>query len=203
VENILLTINLKYLKLPRLQISSHSNATYSDIAALYPLFRSQLSAVNMPGSALSNFGSQMGFTLPSMFPRSRLLQSVDWVLKDDELLRVEGIQNLTDYELVEALEERGAVFSSVVLIQLNVLILFFFRLSLGFTTLANQPLDNIRLSLVNHLKFTKAVTDAALRNRAPGRGPTMFGNLLHADELAAITSLMVLARSLNVSAYTK
>ncbi|KAJ3262474.1 hypothetical protein HK103_000003 [Boothiomyces macroporosus] len=49
----------------------------------------------------------LGMPLPFLFTKARLYQRFDWLLKDDLLLQEFGVKRLTEYELVEALEERG------------------------------------------------------------------------------------------------
>ncbi|KAJ3268638.1 hypothetical protein HDV01_002513 [Terramyces sp. JEL0728] len=48
----------------------------------------------------------LGLSLPFLFTRARLYQRFDWLLKDDLLIQEFGVKRLTEYELVEALEER-------------------------------------------------------------------------------------------------
>lgn len=51
----------------------------------------------------------LGMPLPFLFTKARLYQRFDWLLKDDLLLQEFGVKRLTEYELVEALEERGKI----------------------------------------------------------------------------------------------
>ena len=49
----------------------------------------------------------MGLGFPQIAPRTRLLQWIDWILKDDALIRKQGVKSLSTHELLEALDERG------------------------------------------------------------------------------------------------
>jgi hypothetical protein len=51
--------------------------------------------------------SYLQFPLYQVLTRARLLQWVDWILKDDRLIREWGVSRLSEVELKDALQERG------------------------------------------------------------------------------------------------
>ncbi|KAJ3407275.1 letm1 and EF-hand domain-containing protein 1, mitochondrial [Chytridiales sp. JEL 0842] len=159
-------------------LSSPVPPTYSDLASLYPLFHSHFPSYVLPSRFRSLASSQLGLTIPSFFGTARLLRAFDWIVKDDEMLRREGVSALTDFEVVEALIERGYT-------------------NLTGDSLAVDP----RQSLIAHIKFTQLLVDVAKGNRDPSRDPVMNGAVLHGDELGAVGSLLVFARALGVERF--
>jgi hypothetical protein len=62
---------------------------------------------NIKNSPLKKMSAFVGISMPSIWGRPRFLQWADWILKDNQLIKDQGIQSLSNYELVEALLERG------------------------------------------------------------------------------------------------
>ncbi|KAJ3010304.1 UNVERIFIED_CONTAM: hypothetical protein HDU68_002191 [Siphonaria sp. JEL0065] len=162
-----------------------STTTFSDLnELLYPLFVSRLTA----GSCLANpsqFTSFLHFTAPQLFPRTRLLQWADWILKDDAMIRREGVRAMTWHELVEALEERG------------------------FTRLEGLSMIELQNTLTQHTKWTKLVMDAIVTKRSNEKQavyvddyavvPKVARDLgLTSEELGGVATLLIIARALDV-----
>ncbi|KAJ3289415.1 hypothetical protein HDU79_004085 [Rhizoclosmatium sp. JEL0117] len=162
-----------------------SSVTFIDLnSLLYPLFAARLTAgygLAQP-AVLTNY---LNFTAPHLFPRTRLLQWADWILKDDAMLRREGVSNLSNQELLEALEERG------------------------FKQLDGLNVQEMRALLTKHTKWTKTFHDAVLTKRAGEKLLESSGDLkpvkvagelgLTAEELGGVATMLVLARALDVA----
>lgn len=93
------------VKLP--QVANPGRATEGDVISLHSLVRDNANIIMLSMSDLSLLGRFVGLGIPAAAARIRLFAWVDWILKDDALLRQQGIRSLTEYELLEALEERG------------------------------------------------------------------------------------------------
>ncbi|KAI8592104.1 hypothetical protein BDZ88DRAFT_449432 [Geranomyces variabilis] len=172
----------------------------SDLISLQTLFRDHATLLDVPPATLRTMMSFAGISTPlspvlshvfARLPRARLLVWIDWVLKDDGLLRQQGINSLSDYELMEALDERG------------------------FINLTNRSTAELRTALAQHLRFTKAATDAIIpRARAAAaadarnaagitRAPiattaTSANAALPHDEIAAVATLVLVARAMRL-----
>ncbi|KAJ3329709.1 Anoctamin-7 [Blyttiomyces sp. JEL0837] len=158
------------------KVMSHpSAASYSDLVPAFPLFVKDLSAVFFPVSQVQRWLAHLGFGFPFIIPTARFLRWADWIVKDDIQMRAEGIHAMTVYELVEALDERG------------------------FTKLNDLSVDEMRSRLIEHAKFTKALHDTAIRSRVQGDSTVRL--LPH--EVAAIGSMLMLARSLGLQFHMK
>ncbi|KAJ3075693.1 hypothetical protein HDU98_007250 [Podochytrium sp. JEL0797] len=162
-----------------------SAITFSDLTPLlYPLFVSRLPAA----TGLSNpsqLTSFLNLNFPFLTPRTRLIQWADWILKDDAMIRREGVHSMTRFELLEALEERG------------------------FINLADASLDDMRSTLKYHTKCTKWIMDAIVGKRSMDSKPVYKDDYakvelvakdlgLTSDELGGVATLMVFARALDV-----
>ncbi|KAJ3348094.1 hypothetical protein HDU83_001580 [Entophlyctis luteolus] len=162
-----------------------SSITYADLNTLLcPLFIAKLTASSTLESPTS-FASFLNFTFPFVFPRQRLLQWADWIIKDDGMLRRDGIGQLSWYELVEALEERG------------------------FTRIDPQTVteDEMRHMLAEHVRFTKNLMDSIVAKRqalavASGSMGSDFKVSEHlgltGEELGGLATLLVFARAVDV-----
>ncbi|KAI9324330.1 hypothetical protein BDR26DRAFT_881626 [Obelidium mucronatum] len=172
-----LTHNMKML--------TTASISFSDLnELLYPLFISRLTA----GNGLANPSIFTGFlhhTFPFVFPRTRLIQWADWILKDDAIIRREGVQSMTRLELLEALEERG------------------------FTALQDVSVEEMKSTLLSHTKWTKLAFDTIVNKRNWEKGvdvnseaivvPKVSRDLgLTSEELGGVAALLVVARALNV-----
>ncbi|KAJ3153775.1 hypothetical protein HDU86_005108 [Geranomyces michiganensis] len=166
----------------------------SDLISLQTLLRDHASIFEVSPAALRVMSAFAGISSPltpllsllyTPLPRARLLAWIDWVLKDDGLLRQQGINSLTDYELLEALDERG------------------------FINLTGRSTAELRTALAQHLRFTKAATDAivprarAARLRGGGSGSSQpitaaTVDALPHDEIAAVATLVLVARALRL-----
>ncbi|KAJ3165569.1 hypothetical protein HDU88_004056 [Geranomyces variabilis] len=171
----------------------------SDLISLQTLFRDHATLLDVPPATLRTMMSFAGISTPlspvlshvfARLPRARLLAWIDWVLKDDGLLRQQGINSLSDYELMEALDERG------------------------FINLTNRSTAELRTALAQHLRFTKAATDAIIpraraaaaadaRNAGLSRAPlattaTSANTVLPHDEIAAVATLVLVARAMRL-----
>ncbi|KAJ3299120.1 hypothetical protein HK104_009993 [Borealophlyctis nickersoniae] len=103
----------------------------------------------------------------------------EWMLRDDEYIRKDGVASLGYYELLEALEERG------------------------YIGLEHKEMPQLRAIMSGHLRFTKLLTDMALRKggSAPkGRNSSLQvpTTRLEGPDLAAIGAMMVVGRALNL-----
>ena len=81
--------------------------TPSDLASIFDLFHHHTNLATASSSEVKLWARYLGISYPSVFTRTRLIQRLDLLLRDDALIRRDGINNLTHYELVEALDERG------------------------------------------------------------------------------------------------
>ncbi|KAJ3008752.1 hypothetical protein HKX48_008369 [Thoreauomyces humboldtii] len=155
-----------------------ARATESDLVSLQLLLRDHANIIDLPKPALRSFNRFVGIAAPIVAPQARLFAWIDWILKDDGLLRAEGVNALTEYELLEALEERG------------------------FIHLTNQTPIQLRGQLSRHLKFTKVVSDAILlrsraaAKRADHRAPVP--TVIPAEDVASMASMVLAARALNI-----
>ncbi|KAI8612488.1 hypothetical protein BC830DRAFT_1136492 [Chytriomyces sp. MP71] len=162
-----------------------AGVAYADLNPLFfPLFASRLTA----SATLAKpdvFASFLNLTFPAAVPRPRLLQWADWILKDDFMIRREGVRDMTPFELVEALEERG------------------------YTRLSDLSLDAMREMLLAHSRFTKMLMDTIVSKRANETAvvyedeyavvPTVSSHLgLTPEELGGVATLLIFARALGV-----
>lgn len=85
------------------------------------------------------FAKNVGLALPFVAPKIRLLKWIDWILKDDVLIDKEGVRSLTEFELMEALCDRGYSI--------------------------NESLADSRLMLSNHIKFSKEMQTLCLKGK--------------------------------------
>ncbi|KAI9330372.1 LETM1-like protein-domain-containing protein [Zopfochytrium polystomum] len=169
--------------------SNPANASYSDMISTFSLFRDCLNlSQQLPYGVAVKMASSLGYGLPSVFPKTRLLQWADWVIKDDELLsRTGGVNNLTTPELVEALEERGYI---------------------ALSTGSASP-DVLRTQLANHLKFTQSLLQSAeaqrptrLKDSAFMRSSGLAGSpALLPEEVGAVGVMVVLAGAWRVKSF--
>ncbi|KAI8833235.1 LETM1-like protein-domain-containing protein [Chytriomyces cf. hyalinus JEL632] len=158
--------------------------SYSDLNSLLcPLFITSMTA--SAGLAKpSLFTSFINLTFPHALPRPRLLMWADWILKDDFMIRREGVGAMTRFELIEALEERG------------------------FTRLSGLSMDEMKQALVAHARFTKSLVDSIVSKRTNEKAfvpsddyakvPVISTQLgMTPEELGGVASLLVFARALD------
>ncbi|KNC98915.1 uncharacterized protein SPPG_05878 [Spizellomyces punctatus DAOM BR117] len=157
--------------------NNNSRPSEGDLIALQPVIRDNVNILDLSSSQLRVMGQFVGLALPWIASQSRLYGWVDWILKDDELLRQQGVQALTEYELLEALEERG------------------------FINISGQKTGRLRTMLAEHLRFTKTASDViSRRSRAASsrNEPQLTTTGLPLEEIASMTTLILTARALGV-----
>lgn len=86
------------------------------------------------------FAKNVGLALPFLAPKARLLKWIDWILKDDMMIDKEGIRSLNEYELMEALADRGLSVS--------------------------ESLAESRVILNNHIQFSKEMQNMCLQGKS-------------------------------------
>lgn len=175
-----------------------SYTSYDMVAKLLPLF---LGKSGVQPFCLFNVrklsvlaGKAIGIRFPGMLPQTRLLIWADWMLKDDALVRSEGVSSLTHYELLEALSMRGYVGLS--------------------TTVKISVLQQL---LTSHIKFTQNLSRQLLlqqnfseRQSSAGEkglgsivstksSDEKYGHLLDPLQVSAVGSMVLLARILDVT----
>lgn len=114
-----------------------------DLIDLYGFCHERLSLSQLPQSKafLARLAQLVHLTLPSFNPLAKLYRWSDWIIKDTTLIASQGIHNLAEYELYEALYERGV------------------------TQIESLDLAELQLALDRHVKFTTMLTQAACRYR--------------------------------------
>ena len=78
-----------------------------DLLPLLPLFKMGAGLAHMPSNDIILWSKYIGHSLPWILPRSRMYKWADWIIKDDQLIKDDGVNSLSRVELLEALEERG------------------------------------------------------------------------------------------------
>ena len=110
-----------------------------------------------------------------MYPKTRLLKWIDWILKDDVLIDKEGVRSLSEFELLEALEDRG----------LSV----------------NQSLSESRKILNNYLQFSNIVRKICLDDKSRLNSvqsttvPLETNKRLNAIDKGAILSALIISNA--------
>jgi hypothetical protein len=90
----------------------------------------------------------------------RLYRWADWILKDDALIRADGVNSLSRYELLEALEERG-----------------FPRYHTG--GIEGMPVPEMRALLTAHLAWGRRVEEGlATSGHAEVARPAVFAGMM-------------------------
>ncbi|TPX60373.1 hypothetical protein PhCBS80983_g01794 [Powellomyces hirtus] len=151
--------------------------TETQLISLQILMRDHASLVSAPTSLIRIMARFVGLGMHAVAPQSRLFTWIDWIIKDDKLLRAQGVNSLTDYELREALDERG------------------------FINLSQKTIPELRNTLSQHLKFTKHVTETIVpRSRAAHLRSGSKDALVEmpADEIASMASMILIARALQL-----
>lgn len=87
-------------------LSGKYTVSNSDLFDLYPFIYTHFNLLSLPNESLIEFSRFLCLALPSISSRSKIIQWADWILKDDALIRAEP-RNLTQFELLEILDERG------------------------------------------------------------------------------------------------
>ncbi|XJO75216.1 hypothetical protein BDV3_005928 [Batrachochytrium dendrobatidis] len=95
------------------KLSAPEKIKESDLLDLYPFIHAHFNIATAPSSLISSFGKLLHFTAPALLPRSRLLRWGDWMLKDDLLIKKDGVASLSYIEVLEAIYERGLAFDQV------------------------------------------------------------------------------------------
>ncbi|KAI8916443.1 hypothetical protein BC831DRAFT_486970 [Entophlyctis helioformis] len=113
----------------------------ADLVETFAFCATHFNAANAPLSLLVNLGYMLHLSLPMVAPRGRLHQWGDWMIKDNQLIRQDAVRSLSEYELFEALLERGYLPSE------------------------DMTVPQLQTALTNHLNFSHRVVDAAIRNR--------------------------------------
>lgn len=72
---------------------------------LHQFLKSHCSLNTIDKKVLNSLSKFIGIHV--IYKKERLIKWVDWIIKDDQLIKEYGLHNLSDYELIEALEERG------------------------------------------------------------------------------------------------
>lgn len=184
-------------------LSNPLQTRLSDLVSLYPLFRDHLSIVVLPQRQLAMWAHFLNHGLPFLLPRLRLVRWIDWTLKDDALLQIEGVNSMTGYELMEACDERGAVDSESppdTRYADTSLHLFFSNQNSGFLNIVGTKKDEAKVLLAAHIRYTKMLVETAYRLRPQGdKNRSGLPNTpLDVREIGAIGSMIMLARALNV-----
>ncbi|KAL2912626.1 hypothetical protein HK105_207842 [Polyrhizophydium stewartii] len=118
-----------------------SGVKEADFLEMYNFFWHHLNVLSSPTSLLQPIGAFMQISLPFIYPRARMLQWGDWIIKDDKLLRQDGIKTLSDYELFEALQERG------------------------YAPPIDMPTPQLQAMLSKNTEFASRIVESAVRHR--------------------------------------
>ncbi len=146
------------------------------LLALFPYLRDHGAGLyKVPSSERKLWTKLFGIGFPG-FGTASLYRRVDWILLDDALIQKDGMSYLDDYEVYEALDERG------------------------YSGLSGLSDEVARLDLVRHYKFTAAIKDYAKRHALTTKKMNMSKEDYEMDELdiGAAVGLLVLARALNI-----
>ncbi|KAJ3045747.1 hypothetical protein HDV00_007873 [Rhizophlyctis rosea] len=137
----------RYMALRWAQLLAKKRAPSSDIVTVFDFFQNHLNIATAPKSEVTLWARYLGFPFPSIAPRERLMRWIDAILKDDAMIKAEGVNGLTHYELLEALDERG------------------------YMGIATAPtVNDLRNMLSDHIKFTYTAVETATRREAQEKG---------------------------------
>ncbi|KAJ3216477.1 hypothetical protein HDU67_009432 [Dinochytrium kinnereticum] len=156
-----------------LKLSRGSTASHSDLLEYTTFFRDHYSILDMRYGTLFNCGYFMGMALPWIFPRTQIFRWASWCITDNDLIRSEGVNRLTDFEVNEALEEQG------------------------FMALSASP-ERQRPALMAHTKFTRALAENYMRVRGLD---VSLESQITSEEICGIATAMILARALGAEKF--
>ncbi|KAI8898247.1 LETM1-like protein-domain-containing protein [Globomyces pollinis-pini] len=139
----------------------------------YPFFFHHLNTLVLPNSLLKDFNRYLGHPISFVFMLPRLLQWIDWIIKDDQLLKVQRSNVLSDYECVEAMEERG------------------FKELLP----TNTNIKEFKKSIEQHVDFSTQLVQYAKRNRfLLNRDLGKEGNELMTIDYCTLATIFILTK---------
>ncbi|KAJ3113411.1 hypothetical protein HDU96_003421 [Phlyctochytrium bullatum] len=114
--------------------------SYSDLYEFSTIFRDHYSFLDMGFAARYRSCLYLGHALPLAFSKAQLFRWSSWCVTDNDLIRLEGINRLTDFEVLEAMEEQGNINMSA-------------------------SREKLRAGLHTHTKFTRTIAENFIRGR--------------------------------------
>ncbi|KAJ3046760.1 hypothetical protein HK097_000535 [Rhizophlyctis rosea] len=140
------SLPIKYMAMRWNQLLAKQEKTPTDITSLFDLFHHHTNIATAPTAEVKLWARYLGMSFPSVLTRSRLIRRLDLMLRDDALIRRDGVNSLTHYELVEALDERG------------------------YYNIIKLDIRQLRALLSSHVRFTQSVSELAVRKSATATG---------------------------------
>ncbi|KAJ3094088.1 hypothetical protein HDU97_008523 [Phlyctochytrium planicorne] len=154
-------------------LKNRSASTLSDLLEFGPFFRDHFSLINIGYLTAAKSCAFLGMGMPMVIPKSQLYRWASWTVTDNDLIRTEGINRLTDFEVNEAVEEQGLVALS-------------------------GSSDRLRLSLKSSSAFTRTMAESFMRTRGLQLGQE---SLLLPEEISAVGIALVIARALKLERF--
>ncbi|KAI9193289.1 uncharacterized protein BJ171DRAFT_529544 [Polychytrium aggregatum] len=161
------------------QMVAKNKPSYGDFLVIYPMIKTHGNCLNLPLGQAASMTSYLGKTVPYYLPRLAVAKWAHWIVTDDTLIRREGVNQMSDFELCEALEERG------------------------FIELHNKSREQLIVLMNKHLQYMDhvfrtvrqvAATEAARLGKG-ALAPEVDVHGLTALDYPAIGTLLILSRS--------
>ncbi|KAJ3128472.1 hypothetical protein HK098_004367 [Nowakowskiella sp. JEL0407] len=153
-----------------------SNAihSYQPIIQFQDLFLYLVTSPKTSDTLIKSCAKYLSFPFASVLTKEQFLMWADWMLKDDKLLSETPLNNLLDYEVVEALEVRG------------------------FKGMEKMTSKQMRKLLKSHMDFTRSLVQRVLVLRGGKLGAEAEITSLTPHEVMAVGVSVLVARVFNV-----
>ncbi|KAI8852517.1 hypothetical protein BC829DRAFT_414489 [Chytridium lagenaria] len=147
--------------------------SHSELVEFGPFFRDHYSILDMGFGTLARCGRFLGIAFPWILPKTQLFRWASWCVTDNDLMRMEGVYKMSDFEVNEALEEQGFV-------------------------ALTAPADRQRSALMAHAKFTRSLAENFMRVKGLEVG---LESQVTPEEVCGIATAMILARMLGAERF--
>ncbi|KAI8804543.1 hypothetical protein BJ742DRAFT_824061 [Cladochytrium replicatum] len=137
--------SLNHLSFAQLINDANAVINYAQILNILPFLVDHFGLSDLSWLAARRIAAFLDIPLPSVLPDAKLVQWTDAILKDDMMIRRDGIEHLNMDELVEALEDRG-------FIDIHAL----------------SPME-MQIALLNHTRFTKNLVEVVSARSSRGQ----------------------------------